>query len=450
METTPELILFLIVSAVAIFAAVMMLISQNAVHSALWLVLNFTCVAFLYLMLHASFLALVQITVYAGAIMVLFLFVIMLLGAESVAPEEIPRFAWLPRVAVGLVGAFLLLAGIGVLESEVSATEIEPPDPQVQVINTVPGFEHVRVALGEHTLGDDIIFREMSALETLEPGDYALHVQGDDDSTLEMARVVVEDPRAALSVVGQVNNHLTNTDIPEPSIRLAGPGVALEAGQDVALVLLQLLDGSYGFIVVPRNLDDVTLSQAGRVQLVNAYAETNTVEMADITQADAEPRMIFENIPFGGYSAERERRVNDYTYAVYPAGRVDETLAADPDTTAFGIPRLARIEEDDFTTNTSILYVLSVPTMVNLQGQQPDVLHFITENRPMFGGPTSVGRLLYIDYMFPLQVVALLLLVAMIGAIVLTRDQVAPPRKRFPRRLANEPGNPIVGEAGQD
>ena len=59
-----------------------MLVSRNAIYSALFLVLNFATVAVLYLILGAPFIALSQITVYAGSIMVLFLFVIMLLGAE--------------------------------------------------------------------------------------------------------------------------------------------------------------------------------------------------------------------------------------------------------------------------------------------------------------------------------------------------------------------------------
>ncbi len=76
-------ILFLILAGVAIVAAIMMITSKNAVYSALWLVLNFTTIAVLYILLNAPFIAMVQITVYAGAIMVLFLFVIMLLGAEQ-------------------------------------------------------------------------------------------------------------------------------------------------------------------------------------------------------------------------------------------------------------------------------------------------------------------------------------------------------------------------------
>ena len=85
---TSELIIFLVLSLVAVSSALGMLFSRNAVYSALFLVLNFVTVAVFYLLLGAPFIAMAQITVYAGAIMVLFLFVIMLLGAESLAPAN--------------------------------------------------------------------------------------------------------------------------------------------------------------------------------------------------------------------------------------------------------------------------------------------------------------------------------------------------------------------------
>jgi NADH-quinone oxidoreductase subunit J len=72
----------MILAVIAIAAALGMLFSRNAVHSALFLVLNFATIAVFYIVLNAPFIAMVQVTVYAGAIVVLFLFVIMLLGAE--------------------------------------------------------------------------------------------------------------------------------------------------------------------------------------------------------------------------------------------------------------------------------------------------------------------------------------------------------------------------------
>ncbi|MCL4562473.1 MAG: NADH-quinone oxidoreductase subunit J [Chloroflexi bacterium] len=99
------LIFFFTFALIAVGAAVGMLFSRNAIYAALLLIVNFASVAFLYLSLGAPFIALAQVTVYAGAIMVLFLFVIMLLGAERLPPsQELP---W--QRPLGIVLAFLLL-----------------------------------------------------------------------------------------------------------------------------------------------------------------------------------------------------------------------------------------------------------------------------------------------------------------------------------------------------
>src|SRR5512136_327033 len=105
------LILFIIVAAVAVASAAGMLISRNnAVYAALFLVLNFAAVAVLYLLLGAPFIALAQVTVYAGAIMVLFLFVIMLLGGEKLPPGKV--LPWQRPAAIGLSVVLLIEAGI--------------------------------------------------------------------------------------------------------------------------------------------------------------------------------------------------------------------------------------------------------------------------------------------------------------------------------------------------
>ncbi len=75
-----ELIIFLVLAMAAIVSAILMITRRNPVTSVLYLVVNFFIIAVLYLLLRAQFIAIIQITVYAGAIMVLFLFVIMLLN----------------------------------------------------------------------------------------------------------------------------------------------------------------------------------------------------------------------------------------------------------------------------------------------------------------------------------------------------------------------------------
>ena len=93
---TAELIIFVLLAVIAVAAALGMLLSSNAIYSALFLVVNFGVVATFYLLLGAPFIAMVQVTVYAGAIMVLFLFVIMLLGAERLRVGPVGRGTRLP------------------------------------------------------------------------------------------------------------------------------------------------------------------------------------------------------------------------------------------------------------------------------------------------------------------------------------------------------------------
>ena len=77
-----DLVVFWVFAPISVGAAIGKLLARNAVHSALLLIVNFFCLAVFFLVLGSPFLFAVQIIVYAGAIMVLFLFVIMLLGVD--------------------------------------------------------------------------------------------------------------------------------------------------------------------------------------------------------------------------------------------------------------------------------------------------------------------------------------------------------------------------------
>ncbi len=104
------LILFYVLAVTAVGTAAGLLLSRNSVYAALFLVLNFATVAVFYLMLGAPFIALVQVTIYAGAIMVLFLFVIMLLGAEQLPKGQV--LPWQRPLAIGLAAILLVEAGV--------------------------------------------------------------------------------------------------------------------------------------------------------------------------------------------------------------------------------------------------------------------------------------------------------------------------------------------------
>ena len=98
---------FFAIAAIAVASALGLILGRNAIHGALFLVINLGSVAALYLMLDAEFLAAVQVIVYAGAIMVLFVFAIMVLNPSREETGADPRRG--ARLVAVPVGALLLL-----------------------------------------------------------------------------------------------------------------------------------------------------------------------------------------------------------------------------------------------------------------------------------------------------------------------------------------------------
>ena len=150
-----DLIFFLLLSLIAIATALGMLFSRNAVYSAMFLVLNFVTVAIFYLLLGAPFIAMAQITVYAGAIMVLFLFVIMLLGAESLPNAEV--LPWQKPLAGLLAVALVIEATFIFLTRARPVGDVTQPDAS---INTVTNLR----ALGETLFTDYLLPFEVTSI----------------------------------------------------------------------------------------------------------------------------------------------------------------------------------------------------------------------------------------------------------------------------------------------
>jgi len=134
---TIELIFFFCCAAVAVISAVMMITRPNPVKSVLFLIVNFFCLSLLYLLLHAQFIAVVQIIVYAGAIMVLFLFVIMLLNiADEDRFREVKSVKRLLAIVVSGGVAAEIIASIVVVEG----TGAEAVSQEMNSLGTVEGI----------------------------------------------------------------------------------------------------------------------------------------------------------------------------------------------------------------------------------------------------------------------------------------------------------------------
>ncbi len=115
-------ILFWILAIFTLFSALMVITSKNPVYSVLWLIITFFTISGHYILLNAQFLAVVNIIVYAGAIMVLFLFVLMLMNLAK--DNEPQKSKWL-KLAGALAGGSLLLVMVAALKgTEQQMTEL--------------------------------------------------------------------------------------------------------------------------------------------------------------------------------------------------------------------------------------------------------------------------------------------------------------------------------------
>ncbi len=139
------LILFYLFGAILLASALAVILVRNPVHAALFLVLSFVTAAALWLLLYAEFLAVTLVLVYVGAVMVLFLFVVMMLDIN------------LDRLREGFWGNLPLAAGVGILmAAEMVLLVLKGGDPVGTPGAPAPGFSNTK-ALG-HVIYTDYVF----------------------------------------------------------------------------------------------------------------------------------------------------------------------------------------------------------------------------------------------------------------------------------------------------
>lgn len=118
-----SMIFFILVGALSVAAAVGVVTSRVPVHSALFLLTHFATLAILYVTLNAQFLAAAQVIIYAGGIVILILFVIMLIGSAPIETRAGYR-SWVPYA--GLALGLVLIAGLAMTILQMPVTAIAP------------------------------------------------------------------------------------------------------------------------------------------------------------------------------------------------------------------------------------------------------------------------------------------------------------------------------------
>jgi NADH-quinone oxidoreductase subunit J len=126
--------IFFFLSILALYSALMVLMSKKPIHSVLYLTLTFFAIAGHYVLLNAQFLAVVHVIVYAGAIMVLFLFTVMLLNLNN---EEISSKPTWVKIIVIIAGGTLMIVLIAIFRAYDIAIKADPSLTQIGLVKNL-------------------------------------------------------------------------------------------------------------------------------------------------------------------------------------------------------------------------------------------------------------------------------------------------------------------------
>ncbi|HYO88291.1 MAG TPA: NADH-quinone oxidoreductase subunit J [Candidatus Limnocylindrales bacterium] len=402
-----ELWPFIIVGALAIAAAVMMLLSDNPIHSALFLIVVMVCIAFMFLLLNASFLALIQITVYAGAIMVLFLFVIMLLGNEKLKGTAKPetddprRFRWFVPLVFALSLGLLFSFGFVVINAQQGGAAPPAPLPMVSVLNAWAEPQALDVYAGDEQIAARLEQGQSTNWVTVDEGSMPIRVE-------------------------PVNQ-------PENSVTL---DAALVRGENNAIVV-HGADTAPQLLLMPKNLDTVFPSDQSRLQFLNLSTQLPAVQVQERTVGFVETvNALFPSIAQGQASEVIQHQPMTVGFSI-----------VDPDSTQ---TVLFRLNDYVIGENDSDLMVITDQRTAN--GDLRVMLApFRSPAMAPFGSPQQMGYSLLTTFMLPFQVIGLLLLAALIGVIVLSQRFARPKTRLEGRRVVSRPLTSVIAaQVGSD
>ncbi|MCB9345415.1 MAG: NADH-quinone oxidoreductase subunit J [Saprospiraceae bacterium] len=129
-----EQYLFYTLAAITIMTSLLMVFTKNPVHSVIYLIITFFLIAGQYVLLNAQFLAVVHIIVYAGAIMVLFLFVLMLLNLNE---DTEPRASAMWKLMAGIGSGSLLITFVGAFRGSIQVNIPEQGNPKIGLVENL-------------------------------------------------------------------------------------------------------------------------------------------------------------------------------------------------------------------------------------------------------------------------------------------------------------------------
>ncbi len=386
--------LFLLVGGSAVAAAVGMLLLRNAVYSALCLIYIMAALALLFLMLDAPFLALVQVTVYAGAVMVLFLFVMMLLGNQVISAGE-REFRGLPVLASLGATAFILIAGLAIQSGDVDETAAPLPAPLLRVAQFLPITDTTNLHIDGERHSIALPFGAASNFQELAVGAHSLSLK---------------------TTAGQI--------LHEAEIELA-------EGTANSLLIYESAAGNASALV-PESKTPLSQRES-RLRLVNLSGTAVTVY-------DTGSDRVLDSERDPEWAVELASGEQTQTRLSEPAPR--DLAFIDPTSGQ----TLLRTPELKLSGGESATLVLVS------EGQGRFVLHHLRAEPPdSFGSPAAIGQSLFRRYLLPFEMVGVLLLAALVGGIIIAQGGSRVVRRRDVRRpVARTLAAAIDAQVGAD
>ena len=373
------------------------------------------------------------------------IFVIMLLGAERTTDTS-RRFRWLTLAVLVLAGLLLVVVGLPLVAGDFALPDPPADTPILRVVHTATDTEVVDMLVDDEVIAEGVTFGEASDYLELAPGEHTVAFRNPGTGATVLSTSVSLEPGDVQTAVaygtgvdlnvGVVNNDLSTTERRSARIKL------FNAYGDSTISLVDLgPDREF-------STDQTVVTDSAGGELWNADGQplTNTV----ITD-----KVLVEDVPFGSASGSITIDEGTHTLAyttvtgeqvqAYPAPESEDAAFEPGETQATPIVLnrsfdvLRRDRNVEVARNTEQLVILSAERLID-DNLRPIAVAVVAPTLPSFGGPHSVGQTLFTEYVLPVQLVGILLLVAIIGAIVLTRhgEEVAE-RRLTGRRKVSRP-----------
>ncbi len=302
--------------------------------------------------------------------------------------------------------------GIGILGGQIDLQSPAQRAPYLRFVHAAANVGPVDVYTDEgNLLASDLRFGNASSFEAVAGGTFPIIVKEAGSET--------ELLRQEVTLAG------------DPDLRVTAFNV-IAWGTDTVNVTVQ-----------PENLE-TTAARTGRFTVFNALPESD-ISLIDIGSefATDDTRVLIPLIQSGQF-VEIPAVAEDTDLRSWQIIRPTEE---DLPLTTLNNQDVYGIERD----TSKLIVVAEQATTGTATGYRTVALPLVTAAAAQFGGPHSIGELLFTTYMLPMQLVAMLLLAAMVGAIVLTHKEGVPARRRDVRRVVAKPlGTAIGAQVGAD